>query len=160
MHLGSSGVLTPLKIFVKICEHTCIRWYTWWLAHLSMGGEAGEVKEVIFTMKQWPDTGPNPGPTCPVTDSAVVRPQSWWPNARAKRWLDALLLSPVNADNLTRCCIRSWKADTSSHVLGALEPLWKWPDVWVLALISASGRALAVVCARGLCHWSTRPVVL
>ena len=25
MHLGSSGVLTPLKIFVKICKHMCTR---------------------------------------------------------------------------------------------------------------------------------------
>ena len=25
MHLGSSGVLTPLKMFVKICYHTCTK---------------------------------------------------------------------------------------------------------------------------------------
>ena len=25
MHLGSSGVLTPLKMFVKICEHICMK---------------------------------------------------------------------------------------------------------------------------------------
>ena len=28
------------------------KWYTWWLAHLSKGGEVGEMKEVIVTEDQ------------------------------------------------------------------------------------------------------------
>ena len=35
----------------------CTRGYAWWLAHLSKGGEVGEVKEVIVTEKQCPDAG-------------------------------------------------------------------------------------------------------
>ena len=60
MHLESSGVLTPLKMFVKICEHMCTRWYTWWLAHLSKGEEVrGEMElvEMMLASVNWPDAG-------------------------------------------------------------------------------------------------------
>ena len=33
----------------------CIRWYTWWLEHLSKGKEDRVEKELVALVTEWPD---------------------------------------------------------------------------------------------------------
>jgi hypothetical protein len=148
----------------------CTRWYTWWLAHFSKGGEVGEVKEVFFTVKQWPDAGPDSGPMCPVIGAVKGMASVEWPDASARWWPDAQWPHLIDAD-VWWCCTggrgsedltlgyvhsgQTWHVQSAFGRLGSLlDSTWlcvRWD-----CSASGHGAALAHATWCGL----TRPIIM
>jgi hypothetical protein len=147
--------------------NTCIQWwYTWWLAHMSKGGEVWEEKELVLSDRMLASVGLDfVGRIQSVgaeRRSLGLMTGRWW--GWRTRQAGNTISTSGHADVVQRCLAEgdrtlsasghSW-SDVSGHEKPSLDPYWKCSDsAWgcVRSFNRASGRWLEGVGACTIWH--------